>query len=238
MDSIRQIVSGILLGLISLAIVIGGGILAASQTQSNEISITSTELIFSIPTINTVQPNPTTVNSNNEITIKESSTTNPLEAATGLHTPVPSLTLLPSLTIQLITNTIVPQPSDSPTIIIHPSNTSIVVSTVKPTTQICGAPSDWINYLVLQGDTLSGISYRYQVSISELQSANCLGVSENIYTGTYIKVPNVYPIIIYPTATPYYYSNTPIYEIPSLTPVPATESPNSPVTPTPFSGIG
>ncbi|GAB4491118.1 MAG: hypothetical protein OHK0031_14360 [Anaerolineales bacterium] len=55
----------------------------------------------------------------------------------------------------------------------------------------CGAPFGWVIYYVQPGDTLYRISLLYQVSVAELQRANCLGASTYIYNGQQLRVPNV-----------------------------------------------
>src|SRR5512137_1391955 len=44
-----------------------------------------------------------------------------------------------------------------------------------PTSTECGAPPDWVIYIVQHGDTLYGISRAYGVTVQELQLANCMG---------------------------------------------------------------
>lgn len=235
MDSIRQIASGILLGLISIAIVIGGGILATSQNRSDQISSTSTQQGIIIPTEKNLAETPFQSSEGTS----QNSLTHLQDLPTIENSPSPTFTELPTLTQQITVNTYTPSPVIIPSIISMPTNTAIIYLTIKPTLQVCIAPTSWVNYFVIVGDTLFSISYKYQVSIIELQQANCLGTSENIFAGTYIKVPNVEPIFPYETSTPYLYpSNTPFYEYPSLTPVPTTIPPDYPVSPTPFSGIG
>lgn len=131
----------------------------------------------------------------------------------------------------------------------------------------CGAPYNWVDYYVVAGDTLFNIGYRYGVSVPELQRANCLGFSTNIFLGQKLKVPNVATreplttattsaiatsistetptstatmVIVVPTAT----QALPTFA-PSLTPVPS-ETATQPATPqviqasataTPFAGV-
>jgi LysM repeat protein len=99
----------------------------------------------------------------------------------------------------------------------------------------CGAPLGWIIYIVQPGDTLFRIGTLYRVAISQLQQANCLGVSSTIYTGQKLYVPNVLtstatftpltPVTLTPTASPFTIT-------PSLT-ADATLSPTSVITATP-----
>ncbi len=241
MESIRQIATGILLGLISLALVIGGGILATSQNRNDPIISPATQLTIILPTLDP------TNNTNSETSVKSTNQvmlvtpTLLIEMPTAENTPTPTITQLSTSIFPSLTNTltIVPSKTSIPAVVLQPSNTPIIYQTLIPTVQLCGAPSDWINYFIVTGDTLFSISIKYQISISQLQLSNCLGLSENIYAGTYIKVPNVQPIIPYSTSTPYYYpSNTPDYSNPTLTPYPTSAPPDYEASPTPFSGIG
>ena len=93
-----------------------------------------------------------------------------------------------------------------------------VTSTSNPvSTASCGAPAGWVLYIVKQGDTLSSLSRVLGVSIAQLQSANCMGTSTQLYTGTSIYVPFYPPVV--KTAIP---TNTTIP--PTKTPVPATKT--------------
>ncbi len=103
----------------------------------------------------------------------------------------------------------------------------------------CGAPAGWVIYIVKPGDSLYRLSLLYRVSVSQLQSANCM-FTTLITAGQRLYVPNV------ATSTP---SFTPwLSETPSQTPSetltaappsetpppPATESPSlTPTTPAP-----
>ncbi len=93
-----------------------------------------------------------------------------------------------------------------------------------PRTSIpCGPPSGWIRYTILKGDTLYSLGQYYQVTVQQLQQANCMGGSTSIYTGRQIYVPNK------PTRTP---SPTPTSTA-TLTPTPSA-TPTASDTPTPI----
>ena len=115
----------------------------------------------------------------------------------------------------------VPQPVCS----ITPTSTS----TYQPTATRCQAPpSGWVTYTVVAGDTLYSIAVSYGLTVPELQAANCMGSSTEIYIGEVVWVPNI------PTVTPIF-SNTPH---PSNTMTPSssptvTDTPISSSTPTP-----
>ncbi len=74
-------------------------------------------------------------------------------------------------------------------------------TTVVSTTEACGAPFGWVQYVVRAGDTLSSLSRDYNVSVNQLQAANCMGSSISIYAGAVISVPFYMPPS-YPTLQP------------------------------------
>ncbi len=99
-----------------------------------------------------------------------------------------------------------------------PSPTATATPTAKPTrtptkTSVpCGPPPGWVLYIVRPGDTLSYLSRVLNVSVYQLQRANCLGNSTRIYSGLGLYVPFI-PVA--PTI------------IPSWTPVPTTVPPTA-----------
>ena len=120
-----------------------------------------------------------------------------------------------SLTTTVLVSTKTPEFSPSSTE--KTKNTKEATETPKPViTDSCGAPAGWILYTVKQGDTLSSLSRVLGVTIAQLQSANCMGSSTQLYLGTSIYVPFTPPVI--KTATP----------IPSKTSIPNTKTPVPP----------
>jgi len=121
------------------------------------------------------------------------------------QTPIPSTTptQLQKYFFETPTSTITPfyletELSKTPE---SPTETAIATqeSTKTPTqeieaqtpTQICGKPRGWVIYVVQSGDTLFTLSQTYNVSVSDLQNANCLGTSTLIIAGDRLYVPNV-----------------------------------------------
>ena len=130
---------------------------------------------------------------------------------------------------QLVPGSILYVPETLPTL--PPTNTPTVVITSIP----CGPPSGWVRYTVRSGDTLFSLSLIFDVSVNQLQVANCLGSSTLIQAGQQIYVPFL-PTPVptntpkptkrpEPTSTPSP-TDTPI---PTDTPVPPTET-SSPTT--------
>jgi len=93
-----------------------------------------------------------------------------------------------------------------------------------PPTQMppCGVPTGWVYYTVQSGDTLSSISFVLNISIKQLQDANCLGDSTVIRNGQQLYVPFLPP---HPSPSPWviptysYMTNTPLSPLPSSVPV-------------------
>jgi LysM repeat protein len=75
------------------------------------------------------------------------------------------------------------------------TNTVTVAASLTPsvTPVRCGAPRGWVRYTVQFGDTLFRLSTIFNVSVPELQLANCLGWSSIIRAGEILYVPNVTP---------------------------------------------
>ena len=91
----------------------------------------------------------------------------------------------------------------------------------SPTPVVCGPPSGWAVTIVQPGDKLSLIARRYGVTVSALQTANCLENPNRIRAGQRLYVPyTLYTAptaVRYPSPTPYVVYPTPW--LPTLTPV-------------------
>jgi len=86
------------------------------------------------------------------------------------------------------TNTPTNLPSSSPMPTLTPTPTS------KELFGECGPPADWVLHTVGRGETLDSLSELYEVSITDLQHANCRGDLVVILEGENLYVPNV-PIV-------------------------------------------
>ncbi len=97
------------------------------------------------------------------------------------------------------------------------------------TPQVCGPFEGWVLYTVQPNDTLFGLSLIFEVSIADLQFANCLGDSTSIQVGQRLYVP--FPFVVVPTAIP---TQT---QLPIITTATSTEPPPTvqPPSATPFS---
>ena len=83
----------------------------------------------------------------------------------------------------LLPGTVLYVPSSKATKTPTPQATATVIQCSTP-------PYGWTTYTVKAGDTLTALSYRYQVSVKDLQKYNCLGNSYAITVGKQIFVPN------------------------------------------------
>lgn len=90
----------------------------------------------------------------------------------------------------------------------------------------CGPPSGWVIYVVRKGDTLYSISQRTGASVSSLQLANCMGSSTTVRAGQNLYVPHL-PKPVQPTATkkPAATKKPPKTIIPPPSPIPVTPKP-------------
>jgi LysM repeat protein len=238
MESLRQIGAGILLGILSILILLGGFSLAMAEggmvpAALVPASATPTSPVSIIVTIFPTSPLPTSA------------------APASTDTPAATLTATVSLTPPP-TLTICQPPAGWVAIIVQSTDTLVSLSQVYrtsvdllrtkncllndqlvsgsilyvpplPTSTVipCGPPANWGTYTVAPGDTLYRISLLYRVTVQQLMQANCLRTS-NINAGQLLRVPRV------PTSTPAA-SDTPfptLTDVPSLTPVPTTEVPS------------
>ncbi|MDI6770622.1 MAG: LysM domain-containing protein [Anaerolineales bacterium] len=127
-------------------------------------------------------------------------------------TPPAEVTSNPAPIIE--TPTMPPAPTNQP-----PPRTSIP----------CGPPGGWIRYTILKGDTLYSLAQYYQVTVKELQRANCMGSLTSLYTGRQIYVPNKPTRTPSPTPT----STSTVTLTPSATPTASdTPTPTTPPTET------
>ena len=223
MDSLRQAGAGILLGIISIIILLGGFSLAMVEggfvPAASPASATPSPTFFAIATtFPTLAPPVTDTPPAIDLTITltaSPTSTSILPTALGASlTPAPTLAIC-SRPIGWLP--IVVQAHDTLGSLALVYNTSTDLLRAKnclPNDQLvagsilyvpglpsatppiaCGAPANWGNYTVQSGDTLYHISQLYRVTVQQLMQANCL-YTTNINAGRSLRVPNV------PTSTP------------------------------------
>lgn len=154
----------------------------------------------------------------------------PQVSSTPTRTPLPATVTIeePAAVITTtVTGTQTPNPVST--------STPRPPATQQPTA--CSHPSGWIIYIVKAGDTLATIGAAYNVSVAQLQAANCMGSSTTIFTGQRLWVPNVAtvttrPSSLTPTKTPTTTFTPPASNTPTNTLLPTnTSSPTQPPPP-------
>jgi LysM repeat protein len=244
MDTIRQIGGSLLLAMFSVALVLGGISLALAESY-----------VPQIPTPTQILP-PTSIFGAN-VTSTETSTLAMVSFTPD--TPSPSPTVPPPTSCPPPAGWIAVsvQPGDSLQFLasryrVTPENLSaanclfsselpvgsiVYVPPVPTQTSVpCGPPPGWVRYTVQPGNTLTGLSLSFGVSVTQLQFANCMPFNQfYIATGQVIWVPNVATHTPRATATK---TLTPVVIIfptltwtPSITPSPTKTLPptNTPV---------
>ena len=206
MQAVRQMGSGILYGLVSVMLVIGGLSLALAESYTAPPPAPTASLPTVAQTLTSTQAGPTTLPSSTPtLTSTPPPPTNCPPPAGWISISVQPYDTLESLAARfgvapsqlaqancLLTNNLEPGFN----IYVPPSS-----STYAPIS--CGAPLGWARaYVVRPGDTLYHIAALYRTSVSELQSANCLSATV-IAPGNILWVPNV-PIVTPRAITPYF----------------------------------
>ncbi len=202
MRNTRQIVWGIVLILVSIAMLFG--VLSLSQAEGIIRLSTATPLPS---TLSTLQPSPSQGASPTPV-IYVCPTCAPLSCPTSIPLscptsvplicpssvpPTPPPTPSPTWTptgIPSLPSTLTPTQTPSPTRYLTPVPTHPPVS--------CGAPRSWVIYVVQKGDTLYHLGKIYGIPYTVIQRANCLP-NYNIYIGQFLFVPPWAPILPSPT---------------------------------------
>jgi LysM repeat protein len=280
MENIRQIGVGILLAIISIAVLLGGFALASAESPvATVVPPTATFPVILPTSIPPVLATPTNF-PQPQISPPATETLAMMATEEPTSTPLPTLTLQVTATVTVGT-AVCAYPSGWTAIIIKQGDTLesiaaayqlsvealkqgnclasnsdlqvggyiyVQLPTVQPSATLkatiivpCGVPAGWVNYYVVPGDTLYNIGFRYRVSVTELQKANCMGASTTLNVGKLLKVPNVAatsgpsPTLLpsatsLPTEIPTTAVDTPV---PTATPEPPTPEPPTPTDPPP-----
>jgi len=232
MQALRQLGGGLVLGLLSLVIVIGGMSLALAEGY--------------VP-----QPPPTPTLTNETEPAPPPAPSEAASPASSIPSPTETVTASP------IPPTNCPPPTGWMLVIVNPGETlemlaaryhttpealraancllsdsllpgyGLYVPPLPTLTAIpCGAPFGWVQIIVQPGDTLFHISQLYGVTVSQLQRANCLGYSTTLIAGQRLWVPNVSTST--PSATPINIEFDTLTPLPTKTPSPPTSTPEPP----------
>ncbi|MGE5250329.1 MAG: LysM peptidoglycan-binding domain-containing protein [Bacteroidota bacterium] len=246
-QSLRQFGTAIAISIVSLGLVLGGLSLALSESFT-PLAPTETAAAPTRPVTLTVTRTPLILTGTAATGATQSSTTQaPTPTSTGVPPsacPPPSGWIgvmvgsndtLESLALRyntsaqmlaqgncLLTQTLLPG-----TVLYVPPLPTMYIPPVRTATFIpCGAPFGWVRYMVQPGDTLYHIATLYGITTSQLQRANCLGLSTTIRVGQLLWVPNVPTLTLPATMPPPYDTPTPYPTEPlTETPLPFTSSP-------------
>lgn len=201
MQALRQLGGGLLLGLLSVLIVVGGMSLALAEGYVPQPPPTPTE---TQPASRSAPPEAV------------SSTPSPIPTETVTASPIPPTNcppppgwilapILPGDTLDSLAFRYRTTPAAlmagnclvSPYIL--PGYGIYVPAPPTNTVAACGAPFGWVRYTVQPGDNLYRISLLYRITVTELKQANCL-TSDVISVGQLLWVPNT--VTSTPPATP------------------------------------
>lgn len=204
MNRSERNIAGLIIAMLSFLFAIGsmtiaiaeGGIVSLTtvpslppSTPTREILSTNTPLNISIPTA-TNTPTPEIANTNTpESTISEC--------------PLPDgwipIVVHSGETIEKIAEVYVTTPElilsgNCLLLDFIQSGSILFVPNIKPSpspskSDECGQPPGWVLYTVQSKDTLYSISKEFNISVEDIQWANCMGSSTFIRTGTKIYLP-------------------------------------------------
>lgn len=165
----------------------------ATNTPSPTLTPTPTATLTPSQT-STLTPTPT-------LTPSATHTATPTPTLTPSNTFTPSATFTPSLT-PTSTLFIPTAPPDLILTLNAPTFTPEPPATLPPSFLAgCAPRRDWLPYTVQPGETLFSLAQRFGLTVSQLQSANCLADPRSLQAGTTLYVP---PGVVYipPPANP------------------------------------
>jgi len=239
MKPLRQLSVGIIIGLVSAILVVGGIFLSLAETFPSLATPTQIPptLQLNFPTIT-----PSLASAQSETPTATPTATQTVGTASSsptICTPPPAgwiqITLTAGDTVYSIaqryrTTTEILSAANCLSSLELPAGYLLFVPPVPATVTVipCGPPFGWVRaYIVQPGDNLFRISLSYGTTVPQLQRANCMGSSITIFPGQRLWVPNV------PTRTP---GITTVPDFPTATntsqPVATTEVPTSTNLPT------
>jgi LysM repeat protein len=245
----KQLLEGLAISAIVIATIAGAVLLSGRETIAQPIVLPPFGPIASIVPTATATATPTPTRNAVALTSTLIQQVTATSSATAAATPTPTATACPtpigwqpytvgpfdtlfSLAAQFnVAPEALAQANCLSGTIISAGQTIYVPSTTPTATAVpCNPPYWWITYIVQPGDTLSSLALRYNISIAQLQQANCLSTTF-IYIGQILRVP---PIAVPLTFTPTFIPTL----IPSATPTNTpTDTPTATPTITPESTI-
>jgi LysM repeat protein len=210
MQAIRQLGGGVIIAIVSVALVLGGIVLALAENLPAQATPTQIP-----PTLPLSFPTPTATQAPLLQTATETTTASPFPSSTTTTqlVVVPTICTPPAGWVHIFAATgdtlysLAQRYKISAESLISANclttfdlyaGYALYVPPVPTVTIIpCGPPLGWVKtHIVQPGDNLYRIALSYGITYPQLQRANCMGGSTTIYTGQRLWVPNI------PTRTP------------------------------------
>ncbi len=170
MKNARQLLWGIIIALISIIFILVGVSLSLAEGKTNlpktsvpQTTTTPTSRLFTPLSFSPTSPDPAL----SQTPIQDS----PTPMILAQTSAQPQDTSTPDLA--------------SPTSGKQPTRTKAAASA----TASCGAPSGWVRYTVVKGDTLFRLGQAYGVTVPEIQKANCMGDQALLKVGQKLYLP-------------------------------------------------
>src|SRR5687767_4269448 len=239
MKPLRQLSVGIIIGLISAILVIGGIFLSLAETFPSLATPTQIPptLQLNFPTITpslasaqSETPTATPTGTPTTVLASSSPTVCAPPPAGWIQISITAGDTVYSIAQRYRTTTEILSAANCLSSLELPAGYVLLVPPVPATVTVipCGPPFGWVRaYIVQPGDNLFRISISYGTTVPQLQRANCMGSSITIFPGQRLWVPNV------PTRTP---GVTIVPNLPTATntlqPIVTTEVPTSTDLPT------
>jgi LysM repeat protein len=239
MKNLRQVFLGFIIALSSICLLLGGLSLSLAEgntpaTLTPTLAPTLTPTHTLMPTASPTWPSPTPRVVSPTSTSSPSSTRTPTLPPPPTNCPPPigwvPYVVQPDDTLDKIAvyfrvnSSKLQQANCLLTTGLLPGVLVYVPPVPTPTSLPCGAPYNWIVYIIQPGDTLYHLGQVYGISVTELQRANCLGNSTLLHTGQRLYVPFLAtrtpsPLPLIPATPTGALTNTPdISSLPSITP--------------------
>ncbi len=188
MRTLRQILTGLGIGLFSLFITMGGFALALTEGNLNAPVRPPSETLP--PSSSPLPPvSPTPLPPTSTVTLPPPPTACPPPNGWVAYVVQAGDTLEGVAARYRVSVEALSQANCLLTTSLLPGSLLYVPPTPTRTPIPCGPPQGWVTYTVQPGDTLYHISVAYGVTVRQLQNANCLGNSTLILTGQLLYVP-------------------------------------------------
>jgi LysM repeat protein len=226
MQNLQQALRGILTAIIALSLMLGIFSISLAEGKIPTIPIIQISSPTGKPTI-TKTPSLTGTSTSSTATLTPSTTICPVPVGWTMDYVQEGDTLFSLAQYYKVSSEELMRANCLTTFGLVPGAMLFVPSIPSPTAIPCGPPSHWIPYRVQFGDTLYHLSHNYStpISVSQLQTANCLGSSTRLYVGQLLYLPPWPTITPTPTFPPFStptFTNTPI--TPTVEEITATSS--------------